>query len=59
MNSRGFYSTQDGEYKHYVRATGEEKEMLDQYQILQYNDMFDKKNRSDVFFSYQGANKKE
>ena len=33
--------------------------MLDQYQILQYNDMFDKKNRSDVFFSYQGANKKE
>lgn len=59
MNSRGFYSTQDGEYKHYVDATGEEKEMLDQYQILQYNDMFDKKNRSDVFFSYQGANKKE
>ena len=59
MNSRGCYSTQDGEYKHYVDATGEEKEMLDQYQILQYNDMFDKKNRSDVFFSYQGANKKE
>ena len=59
MNSRGFYSMQDGEYKHYVDATGEEKEMLDQYQILQYNDMFDKKNRSDVFFSYQGANKKE
>ena len=58
MNSRGFYSMQDGEYKHYVDATGDEAQMLDYYQILQYNDMFDKKNRSDVFFSYQGANKK-
>lgn len=55
MNSRGYYSAQDGCYKHYVDATGEEAEMLNYYQILQYNDMFDKKNRSDVFFSYQGA----
>lgn len=59
MNSRGFYSAQDGKYKHYADAAGEEAEMLNEYQILQYNDMFDKKNRSDVFFSYQGANKKE
>lgn len=55
MNSRGYYSTQDGCFKHYVDATGEEAEMLDYYQILQYNDMFDKKNRSDVFFSYDSA----
>ena len=55
MNARGYYSAKDGCYKHYAEADGEEAEMLNYYQILQYNDMFDKKNRSDVFFSEQAS----
>lgn len=51
MNARGYYSLQDHCYKHYTDAAGEEAEMLNYYQILQYNDMFDEDNRSEVFFT--------
>ena len=55
MNARAYYSTKDGCYKHYNEAEAEEAEMLNYYQILQYNDMFDKRNRSDVFFAKQAS----
>ena len=55
MNARAYYSAKDGCYKHYNEAEAEEAEMLNYYQILQYNDMFDKRNRSDVFFAKQAS----
>lgn len=51
MNARGYYSAKDGCFKHYQDADGEETEMLNYYQILQYNSMFDKRHKSEVFFS--------
>ena len=51
MNARGYYSAKDGCFKHYQDADGEEAEMLNYYQILQYNSMFDKRHKSKVFFS--------
>lgn len=51
MNARGYYSAKDGCFKHYQDADGEEAEMLNYYQILQYNSMFDKRHKSEVFFS--------
>ena len=39
-------------FKHLEEAEGEEAEWIDRYQILQYNNMFDKKKQSRVFFPY-------
>ena len=33
-------------------ATGEEADWIRNYNILQYNNMFDKKEKSEVFFPY-------
>ena len=52
INSRGYYSVSSGCFKHLEEATGEEAEWIDRYQILQYNNMFDKKKQSRVFFPY-------
>ena len=52
INSRGYYSVSSGCFKHLEEATGEEAEWIDRYQILQYNNMFDKKKQSSVFFPY-------
>ena len=52
MNSRGYYSKENGGFVHYSDAQGEEAEWLKKYRILQYNCMFDKKNRSSYFFPY-------
>ena len=52
INSRGYYSVSSGCFKHLEEATGEEAEWIDKYQILQYNNMFDKKKQSKVFFPY-------
>jgi hypothetical protein len=52
INSRGYYSISQQKFLHFEDAVGEEKEWLDNYQILQYNCMFDKKHRSSVFFPY-------
>ena len=41
-----------GCFKHLEEAEGEEAEWIDRYQILQYNNMFDKKKQSKVFFPY-------
>jgi phosphoglycerol transferase MdoB-like AlkP superfamily enzyme len=52
INSRGYYSIEQGGYVHVDQATGQEKAWINKYQILQYNSMFDKKGRSSVFFPY-------
>ena len=52
INSRGYYSKSQGCYLHLDEATGEEAEWINRYNILQYNSIFDKKGRSNVFFPY-------
>ena len=52
INSRGYYSKRAGGFVHLNEATGEEAEWINKYQILQYNDMFDEKDRSTLFFPY-------
>ena len=52
INSRGYYSKRAGGFVHLNEATGEEAEWINKYQILQYNDMFDGKDRSTLFFPY-------
>lgn len=53
VNSRGYFSEEFQMFRHVEDATGKEKELLDQYEMLQYNNMFDRKNRSPVFFPGQ------
>ena len=50
MNAYGYWSNSKGGFAAYDEAQGEEKEWLEAYEILQYNAMFDKKNRSEAFF---------
>lgn len=52
INSRGYYSKSAGEYLHLEDAAEEEAEWIRDYEILQYNNMFDKKGKSEVFFPY-------
>ena len=52
INSRGYYSKEKECYQHIDDATGEEAEWIKRYHMLQYNSMFDKKGRSNVFFPY-------
>jgi len=50
INSRGYYSKADECYKTLSEAIGEEAEWIRKYKMLQYNSLFDKKNRSEYFF---------
>ena len=50
INARGYYSKADEKFKHIDEATGEEAKWLSDYEILQYNSMFDKAGRSSLFF---------
>lgn len=50
MNGRAFYSNTLDRYLHYEDALGDDKLLLEKYQILQYNGLFDKKEKSDLFF---------
>jgi hypothetical protein len=52
INSRGYYSLENGCYLHLEDAAGEEAEWIQNYNILQYNGMFDKKRKSEIFFPY-------
>ncbi len=49
INSNGYYSAADKCYKTLDEATGDEYDLLNEYHILQYNNMFDKKNKSKIF----------
>ncbi len=52
INSRGYYSVSNGCFLHLDEATGEEADWINKYEILQYNNMFDKKGQSKLFFPY-------
>ena len=52
INARGYYSVEKGRYLHVEDAVGEELKWITQYQNLQYNNLFDSKNTSSVFFPY-------
>ncbi len=52
VNSRGYYSKEKQCYQHIDDATREEAEWIKNYHMLQYNSMFDKKGRSNLFFPY-------
>lgn len=52
INARGYYSKSAGRFLHFEDATGKEAEWLQNYQILQYNNMFDEKGKSTLFFPY-------
>lgn len=52
INARGYYSKSESRFLHFEEATEEEAEWIHDYEILQYNNMFDKKGKSEVFFPY-------
>ena len=52
VNSRGFYSKSQGRFLHVEDAAGEDARWMKNYEILQYNNMFDKRNKSELFFPY-------
>lgn len=52
INARGYYSRSEGKFIHVGDAKGEEAEWIKNYEILQYNNMFDRKGQSEVFFPY-------
>lgn len=52
INARGYYSLERGKYVHVEDAVGREQEWISRYENLQYNGLFDSKNRSTIFFRY-------
>ena len=52
INARGYYSKARGSYIHVEDAVGREAEWIREYEILQYNSMFDRKGKSEAFFPY-------
>lgn len=52
VNARGYYSKTEGKFKHVEDAADEEAEWLKNYEILQYNNMFDERGKSKLFFPY-------
>ncbi len=52
INARGYYSLEKGKYLHLEDALGNELEWIMKYESLQYNGLFDSKNKSSIFFPY-------
>lgn len=52
LNARGYYSLEKGKYLHIEEAMGKEALWLAKYKYLQYNGLFDVRNRSELFFPY-------
>ncbi len=50
INANGFYSISGKRFISFDKAEGEELEWLKQYKILQHNNVFDSKHRSEDFF---------
>lgn len=50
INANGFYSLSSGCFLPFEQAGEEEQEWLRQYEMLQYNNIFDKKHKNEVFF---------
>lgn len=51
INAFGYYSLDNACYLPIAEATGKEARMLEMYEILQYNNLFDTKNRSEALFA--------
>ena len=52
MNARAYYAADKGKYRHYGDVTtSTEESWLHQYELLQYNNLFDSE-KSEVFFPY-------
>lgn len=49
MNARAYYSVSQGKFLHYEDAGELDRQWLEKYEILQYNNMFDD-DRSQIFF---------
>lgn len=52
INSRGYYSKSQECFLHVDAATGNEAKWIKAYNMLQYNSMFDEKNRNATLFPY-------
>lgn len=52
MNARAYYSNEKRRYVHYGEGSRKEEIWIDQYRSLQYNGLFDDKNRSEHFFGH-------
>lgn len=52
INANGYYSMSEDRFLTQVESAGNEKDMLNLYSQLEYNAMFDKKNRNEVFFPF-------
>ncbi len=50
INGLGYFSNIQNKHIPIENAMGKEKEWLNRYKTLQYNNLFDSKNRSDLFF---------
>ncbi len=50
MNARGYYSKEKQQFIPYDEAPEKEAELLNEYNILQYNNLFDAKHRNEIFF---------
>jgi len=50
INARGYYSLEKEKYLHVEDALGKELDWIKKYESLQYNGLFDSKNKSSVFF---------
>lgn len=50
INQLGYYSIADQCYKEFKDAEGDEAEALEEYAVLQYNDLHDRKRSSGFFF---------
>ena len=50
INANGFYSPASGCYLPFDKASEEEMQWLEWYKVLQYNSIFDKRNRNNMLF---------
>lgn len=50
MNANGYFSVANKCFVTYDQAESTEKEMLDLYEQVQYNNLFDVENRNEVLF---------
>ena len=49
MNSQGYYSETEQRFLTFEKAAGEERELLNQYNLLVYNSLFDSDNLVEAF----------
>ncbi len=57
MNARGYYSKNKNRYVHYGEGSIEDEMWVEKYQNLQYNGLFDQKERSKLFFGRHSEEK--